>query len=81
VDVEQIRVIVRTKLDRDELPSEKCSVTWFGPGSGQRCVVCERTIAPSEIECECEHPRGGVIRFHQACFAVWDHTRIDMTPA
>jgi len=35
---------VRDKLQRGDLPREKCLITWFGPGSGQRCVVCDRAI-------------------------------------
>jgi hypothetical protein len=81
VNLDRIRAVVREKLDSGDLPPEKCLITWFGPGSGQLCVVCERAIPPAEIECECEHPRGGVMRFHQACFAVWDEARQDMAPA
>ena len=67
--------MIRGKLDRGELPREKCLITWFGPGSGQPCVACERVISPPETECECEHPRGDVLRFHQTCFAAWDDER------
>ena len=81
MDLEAIRAAVREKLDRGDLPFEKCFITWFGPGSGQSCIVCNLVIARADIECECEHPRGGLMRFHQACFAVWDDTRQDMAPA
>ena len=77
MDLNELRVLVRDKLQRGELPPEKCALTWFGPGSGLLCVVCERTIHRTDIECECEHPRGGLIRFHQACFAAWDEARPD----
>jgi len=50
-------------------------ITWFGAGSGQRCVACEGVIGPQEIECECEHPRRELLRFHQTCFAAWDAER------
>lgn len=79
--VDRLREVVREKLARGDLPQEKCFITWFGPGSGQRCVVCEGVILPAEIECECEHPRGGLIRFHHVCFATWDEARQDMAPA
>lgn len=78
---DSIRAVVREKLDRGDLPPEKCFITWFGPGSGQTCIVCDRVIARADIECECEHPRGGLMRFHQACFAAWDDARQDMAPA
>jgi hypothetical protein len=75
VDLEGLRALVRERLDRGAVPQEACRITWFGPGSGQCCILCERVIRPTEIECECEHPRGGVIRFHQLCFAAWDEAR------
>ena len=72
MNLDRIRAVVREKLDSGDLPPEKCFITWFGPGSGQLCA---------DIECECEHPRGGLMRFHQACFAAWDEARQDMAPA
>ena len=81
MNLEQIRALVRDMLDRGTLPHEKCVITWFGPGTGQRCVVCGVVIVPADIECECEHPRGGLLRFHQECFAAWDEARQDMAPA
>ena len=75
MELNGLRALVRDKLQRGDLPREKCLITWFGPGSGQRCVVCDRAIGSSDIECECDHPRGDVLRFHQTCFAAWDETR------
>ncbi len=91
MDLDRIRTMIREKLESGQLPPEKCLITWFGPGSGQRCVACERVIGPQEIECECEHPRGELLpqeiececehprgellRFHQTCFAAWDDER------
>ena len=75
MDLDRARTLAREKLERGDLPHEKCVITWFGPGSGQRCVVCEATIERADVECECEHPRGGVIRFHQTCFVAWDDAR------
>ena len=68
MSLDGIHAVVREKLDRGDLPPQKCLITWFDPGSGQLCV-------------ECEHPRGGLMRFHQACFAAWDEAREDMAPA
>jgi hypothetical protein len=75
VTLDELRTVVRDRIERGVLPREKCQVTWFGRGSGQRCAVCDLVIAPADIECECEHPRGEIIRFHQTCFAVWDELR------
>ncbi len=75
MELDELRSLTRDRLQRGELPREKCQVTWFGPGLGLPCELCRRPIRRTEIECECEHPGGGVLRFHQACFAVWDDER------
>ena len=67
--------MIRGKLVDGRLPQAKCQITWFGPGSRQTCAACQRAITPSEVECECEHPDGGVLRFHRECFAWWDEIR------
>jgi hypothetical protein len=72
---EVIRSMIREKLLDGDLPHAKCQITWFGPGSRQMCVACDGVIEPSQIECECEHPDGGVLRFHRECFALWDEIR------
>lgn len=79
--VDRIRPQVRAKLERGVLPREKCLVTWFGPGAGFRCEVCDEPVTSQQIECECEHPRGHTIRMHQGCFVVWDAERQEPAPA
>jgi hypothetical protein len=78
---DELRMTIREKLAGGTLPREKCQVTWFGPGTGQRCVACERLIGRQEIECECEQSTSDVLRFHQACFATWDDERQDTAGA
>jgi hypothetical protein len=75
MDLDELRLVTRERLQRGALPREKCQVTWFGPGSGELCNLCDRVITQSQIECECEHPSGDTLRLHQACFAVWDEER------
>jgi hypothetical protein len=75
VILDELRSVVRERIERGILPRDKCQITWFGRGSGQSCVVCDAVIEPAEIEVECEHPRGDLLRFHQACFGIWDELR------
>lgn len=77
MDQNELRMTIREKLARGALPREKCQVTWFGPGAGHPCAACEQPISRHQIECECEQPVEGLLRFHQACFAVWDDERRD----
>lgn len=78
--LDQIRVKVRDKLERGALPREKCLVTWFGRGVGAPCGACDEPVTSEQIECECEHPRGHLIRMHQGCFVVWDAARQEVEP-
>jgi hypothetical protein len=75
MELDELRSLTRDKLQRGELPRDKCQVTWFGPGVGQACALCGRTITRLEIECECEQATGAALRFHQACFSIWDEER------
>ena len=81
MESDELRMMIRQKLARGNLPRHKCLVTWFGPGTGHRCVACDRVIGRQEIECECEHSAGDVLRFHQSCFAAWDDERLDTAGA
>jgi hypothetical protein len=71
----EVTVKIRSKLTDGTLPREKCQITWFGPGTGKPCDACGRFVTAADIECECDHPNGAVIRFHKLCFAVWDEER------
>ncbi len=75
MELDELRSLTRDKLQRGELPRDKCQVTWFGPGIGQPCALCGRTITRLEIECECEQATGAGLRFHQVCFSIWDEER------
>ena len=75
MDQQGLRNAIVRKLAHGLLPGEKCQMTWFGPGAGQSCACCDKPILATEVECECDRPSGGVIRFHQRCFALWDTLR------
>ena len=75
MELGELRSLTRDRLQRGELPRDKCQVTWFGPGVGEPCNLCGRPVSRTEIECECEQAGGDTLRFHQACFAIWDEER------
>lgn len=77
----EVSLKVREKLERGVLPREKCQVTWFGRGRGLTCEACDEPVTPAQIECECEHPRGHLLRLHRPCFVVWDTERQATAPA
>jgi hypothetical protein len=46
------------------------ATVWGGPGSGERCSLCNRRIEIYEIEFEYTH-KNRDLRFHRACHTIW----------
>jgi hypothetical protein len=69
---EDIRAMIRERIAAGALPCERCRAVWAGPGVGMPCVACGRPILPTEIEFECEQPGPDLLRFHQACYLLWE---------
>lgn len=47
---------------------------WAGPGNGQACRKCGRSISFTEVECEVElrdGPQARAFQFHAACYSAW----------
>jgi hypothetical protein len=63
---------IRQKIVAGLLPCDQCRVLWAGPGSGSPCAVCGRPVSSEELEYECEQSNRSVIRFHYACYVLWD---------
>jgi hypothetical protein len=68
---DDLRHAIREKILAGVLPKVHCRMTWYGPGTGGICVACERPIAASDVEVECDLPGGGTIRLHRKCYDVW----------
>ncbi|HEV8614069.1 MAG TPA: hypothetical protein VGU22_01115 [Methylomirabilota bacterium] len=66
MDTRALTITIREKLPTGTLPREKCRITWFGPGTGQTCVACDRRIVAPEVECECEIADDESIFLHRA---------------
>ena len=63
--------MVRQKVLAGILPEEQCRMTWYGPGRGAVCVVCEQAIVGNDVEVECILPGGNSIVFHRLCYDAW----------
>jgi len=57
---------IRQKILDGTLPKQNCHVTWYGHGTGQICVACERPIAADDVEVERDLPHrlAAVRRIH-----------------
>ena len=62
---------IRTGIACGRLPNVDCAVTWYGPGRGQQCAVCDHRILATELSVDCDLPGGSTVRFHAQCYAMW----------
>jgi hypothetical protein len=62
---------IREGMARGRLPCVDCAATWYGPGRGQRCAVCDHRILGSELGIDCDIPDGTTLRLHARCYEVW----------
>jgi hypothetical protein len=62
---------ILAKLDAGDLPRNKPANTYAGCGAGYRCVACDRTITPYDVEYEMAFDGGVSHRMHLACADLW----------
>jgi len=68
--------MIQDKISSGVLPREvDFATTWYGRGTGRRCVACERPIPVFDIEVEGDLDDGGVLYFHGGCYRTWDTER------
>jgi hypothetical protein len=60
----------RERIEAKTLPVEMPATVWGGPGSGERCALCNRRIEIYDIEFEYAHGNRE-FRFHRVCHAIW----------
>ena len=60
------------KLAAGDLPRRGPAKLYAGYGRGYRCAACDRTITPSDVECEIEFSDGVTYRMHRECTVVWE---------
>lgn len=60
---------IRHRILAGHLPKEGCLATWYGKGTGLRCMACDQAITRAEVECDL--PDGSTVRLHSRCYDVW----------
>lgn len=68
---EALRPIARERIAKGQLPCERPSRMLGGPGSGQRCSLCDKPIEHYQIEYEIELKEAR-FRFHTVCQSTWE---------
>jgi hypothetical protein len=82
MDAEEIRLIVRLKLQDGRLPYNSMPRFWGGPGDGEHCDACEALITKEQLVMEgiastlSDRPKDKKpVQFHVQCFQIWDLER------
>jgi hypothetical protein len=70
VSDDALRRQLQVRLSEGRLPSIPYGVSRSHPGTGGFCVVCHRTIGPTDVEREGEGP-GAFFHAHDACYKPW----------
>ncbi len=78
MEAEDLRLLIRSKLNDGSLPYNSMPRFWGGRGNGERCDACEALITKEQLVME------GIastlrdkkpVQFHVRCFHIWDHER------
>jgi hypothetical protein len=65
-----LRLVTRARIERGKLPADSPASFFGGQGTGEICCVCDKPIAPDELEFR-YIVEGRSYRFHRLCHALW----------
>jgi hypothetical protein len=72
---EALHLLIRGKLKSGALPRNGLRRVSGGPGNGESCVACSELIAKTQFAMEGIGEHLMVLRFHVACFSLWNAKR------
>ena len=70
-----LRLLIQEKLAAGRLPNTHTPRFWSGPGNGETCDGCGETVTRTQMLMWNLDATGGGVRFHVACFRLWDVER------
>jgi hypothetical protein len=74
--VENLRLLIREKLQDGRLPHERISRVQSSPADGQKCDACEKLITMGQLVVTGITLAGrGSLQLHVQCFQLWDDER------
>lgn len=74
-----LRRQIEARLSEGGLPAVPYGVSKSHRGTGRPCIVCRRTIGPTDVEREVEGP-GVFFHAHEACYKPWREQSIARRP-
>lgn len=79
MDRPTLRLLIREKLADGRLPHDHIPRMWGGPGNGETCDGCGEIVTKTQMLMEGlskdDGPAASGVRFHIACFHLWDVER------
>jgi hypothetical protein len=66
-----LRATILRKFEAGDLPRKGLTKMSAGHGRGYRCVACDRTITPYDVEHEMNFGERVTYRMHRDCAALW----------
>jgi hypothetical protein len=75
IDVESLRLLIRSKLRDGTLPWNSFPRVWGGKGANEICSACAEKVPPEGVVMEGAGARMVSIHFHIRCFHIWDLER------
>jgi hypothetical protein len=77
MDHENLRNVIRRKLDDGGLPLDRPDKLSMRYGSQSPCDACGEAIRPAQAEYDLVYADGGpTYRLHLACAGLWEATRL-----
>jgi hypothetical protein len=83
MEAEDLRLLIRSKLNDGRLPYNSMPRFWGGRGNGEHCAACEALITKEQLVIEgiaSMHTDKKPTQFHVKCFYVWDAERRAIAP-
>jgi hypothetical protein len=83
MEAEDLRLLIRSKLNDGSLPYDSMPKFWGGVGGGEQCDACEALITKEQLVIEgvaSMHTDKKPTQFHVKCFYVWDAERRVIAP-
>ena len=83
MEAEDLRLLIRSKLNDGRLPYNSMPRFWGGRGNGEHCAACEALITKEQLVIEgvaSMHTDRAPTQFHVKCFYVWDAERRAIAP-
>ncbi len=70
-----LRLLIQAKITEGRLPHERLVRPVAGPGRGETCDGCGVSVTTAQMMMAGWEKNGSDVRFHMACFYVWEVER------